>query len=50
MLFRSAEDLAPEEDDAAEEEPADFNPLAIVPYQQPLFRSDQLLIGAVLVA
>ncbi|KAI5000761.1 hypothetical protein ZWY2020_010720 [Hordeum vulgare] len=45
----AAEDMAPEEEDA-EEESEDFNPLAIVPYQQPLFRSDQLIIGAVWVA
>lgn len=33
----AAEDLAPEEEDAAEKEAEDFNPLPIVPYQQPLF-------------
>uniref|UniRef100_A0A8I6YF65 Uncharacterized protein n=1 Tax=Hordeum vulgare subsp. vulgare TaxID=112509 RepID=A0A8I6YF65_HORVV len=46
----AAEYLAHEEEVAPEEEADDFNPLAIVPYQQPLSRSDQLLIGVVRVA
>ncbi|KAI4980494.1 hypothetical protein ZWY2020_020979 [Hordeum vulgare] len=45
----AAGDMAPKEEDA-EEEAEDFNPLAIVPYQQPLFRCDQLMIRAVRVA
>ncbi|KAE8790770.1 hypothetical protein D1007_34979 [Hordeum vulgare] len=44
------EDNAVEEEDAAEEAPEEFNPLAIVPYQQPIFRPSNLMIGAVRVA
>ncbi|KAE8810425.1 hypothetical protein D1007_12899 [Hordeum vulgare] len=44
------EDNAAEEEDAAEEAPEEFNPLAIVPYQQPIFRPANLMIGAVCVA
>ncbi|KAI4987449.1 hypothetical protein ZWY2020_020249 [Hordeum vulgare] len=48
--------VPPNGDNAAREEaaedmaPEDFNPLAIVPYQQPLLRPDELMIGVVRVA
>ncbi|KAE8803383.1 hypothetical protein D1007_20733 [Hordeum vulgare] len=44
------EDNASEEEDAAEEAPEEFNPPAIVPYRQPIFRPANLMIGAVRVA
>ncbi|KAI4965022.1 hypothetical protein ZWY2020_057643 [Hordeum vulgare] len=43
-------DNAAEEEAAEEEAVEDVNPLAIVPYQQPLLRPDQLIIGVVRVA
>ncbi|KAE8807960.1 hypothetical protein D1007_15640 [Hordeum vulgare] len=52
----AAEHAPPNGDNAAEEEDADeeahekCNPLAIVPYDQPLFRPANLMIGAVRVA
>ncbi|KAE8782630.1 hypothetical protein D1007_43983 [Hordeum vulgare] len=36
--------------DAIDEAPDEFNPLAIVPYQQPIFQPINLMIGAVRVA
>ncbi|KAE8780577.1 hypothetical protein D1007_46269 [Hordeum vulgare] len=40
----------PNVDDVVDDAPEEFNPLAIFPYQQPIFRPDNVMIGVVCVS